>query len=88
MSEPLVPMKVTVTATARDTLTELFAREGITFGALMEAYAEAVRVEGGVPAELSRRTLLDRARLITAERRRRGSGGRFGAESSEPLPKQ
>ena len=75
MSEPLVPMKVTVTATARDTLTELFAREGITFGALMEAYAEAVRVEGGVPAELSRRTLLDRARLITAERRRRGNSG-------------
>jgi hypothetical protein len=68
-------MKVTVTATARDTLAELFAREGITFGALMEAYAEAVRVEGGVPAELSRRTLLDRARLITAERRRRGNSG-------------
>ncbi len=68
-------MKVTVTATARDTLTDLFACEGITFGALMEAYAEAVKVEGGVPTELSRRTLLDRARLITAERRRRGNGG-------------
>jgi hypothetical protein len=70
-AEKLVTMKLSVTTQARDVLLEVFAREGITFGALMEAYAEAVVVEGGVPAELSRQTLLDRARIITAERRKR-----------------
>jgi len=70
-AEKLVTMKLSVTPQARDVLLEVFAREGITFGALMESYAEAVEMEGGVPAELSRKTLLDRARLITAERRKR-----------------
>jgi hypothetical protein len=48
-------------------------REGVTLGAMIEAFAEAVRMEGGLPSEISRATLTERARTITAQRRRRGN---------------
>jgi hypothetical protein len=48
-------------------------REGFTLGAMIEAFAEAIRLEGGLPSEISRATLTERARTITAERRKRGN---------------
>ena len=75
----LVAMKVTVTSTARDTLTDLFAREGITFGALMEAYAEAVRVKAAsLPSSAGGRCSTGPAhhRRTAAARQRRLNVGR------------
>jgi hypothetical protein len=67
----LVTMKASVSEGARDVLVDYLAREGVTLGAFIEAYAEAVEVEGGRPVNLTRETLIERARVITAGRRQR-----------------
>jgi antitoxin component of RelBE/YafQ-DinJ toxin-antitoxin module len=66
-------MKARVSEEAYDTLSAFMVREGFTLGAMIEAFAEAIRLEGGLPSEISRATLTERARTITAERRRRGN---------------
>lgn len=62
-------MKAQVSDEAYETMQAFMVENGITFGAMIEAYSEMLR---DLPEGPRRATFLTRAREIAAERRRRG----------------
>ena len=73
--QPLVTVKGSISPHARDVWTAFCADTGVTIGALLEAYAEAIEQWDPQPPFVERDSpVLARARQITAERRERPKG--------------
>jgi hypothetical protein len=68
MAEPMVSIKVQLPRAAREVWDKFLVENGITMGAFLQAVAEDY-VEGQIG--IGGRKVLNRAREITAERRRR-----------------